>query len=144
MLTKKIATRPASFGARPTIPVQNVSIPWTAKVPQTQGPYAGLNYMQAVVRGIANQLTAHEGLFKQMQRAQLEFQIQQWIGGRWPTFTACQAEIGFGDDTISDIGHLMFALWYFGWDATYRGAHFQRCDPNRPWDRWDPYYLRCV
>jgi hypothetical protein len=142
MLTKRktFAVRPTAFRARPAVPVQNITIPWTAKVPQTQGPYAGLSYLQAVVRGVANQLSATEGLFKQMQRSRLEFHVQQWATGRWPTFSACQAEIGWGDDTISDIGHLMFALWYFGWDATYRGAHFQKCDPYR----WDPYYLRCV
>lgn len=143
MLTnRKIATsRPIAFQARPTVPVQKVTIPWSAKHPATQGRFAGMNWLQAVVRDIADKLVAHEGLFQQMQRARLEFQLRQWILARWPTFTACHAEIGFGDDTMGDIGQLMFSLWYLGWDAAYRGKHYQRCDTSR---QWDPYYLQCV
>lgn len=140
----QVGARPALAAAKPSVRVvprpmaQAVSIPWNAKVPQGQGPYAGLSYLTAVVRGIADRLTW--SIFDSVPRNQLEFAIQQWVTRRWPSFSACMAEIGFGDDTIRDVGALMFTLWYIGWDSTYRGAHYRKCGTQR----WDPYYLRCV
>jgi hypothetical protein len=139
-----VGARPALAEAKPSVRMvprpmaQTVTIPWNAKVPQGQGPYSGLSYLTAVVRGIADRLTWT--IFDSVPRNQLEFAIQQWVTRRWPTFSACMAEIGFGDDTVRDVGALMFTLWYIGWDSTYRGAHYRKCGTQR----WDPYYLRCV
>lgn len=117
------------------VPTGQLAVSWDSTVPGK-----GATYIDSLSDFIIQRLRAKEGGIG--HQPLVDVFIRKFFRTRWANFSACADEIGWGDDTIADVGSMMFQLWYLGYDSSDRGNHPPTWGcPDGSY--WNPEVLEC-
>lgn len=125
------------------LPAANLSINtgWNDLIPGTNGTW--LNALVAAVK----RLPFEGSMFRStgtyggpLKPSYIDSRIRYFIQSRWPTVSRWQQELGWIDDASYPM-HIMFVLWWLGFDTSPRAGHFSPCPAG---GGWDPITFGCV